>query len=223
LNPKIININHNLLLYEKGDSVYNVVTYHSKYSFRAGVMDGTFLFKGRFQWNVLTNRRIVYADPGNDQSFENNEWTYTLHIFSLDTYERRVIHQKYEPLELTEKQKSDEISMFDNYPEELISRMREFIEFRKSVFENAKYYDPFREILTDRNFIFVFTFRRDEEKGVLTYVIDADSGKHLSSVYFDTIPDYIRNGYAYILLHSGSRDEFPLIEKYKLDPAVYGK
>lgn len=165
----------------------------------------------------------MYSDPGNDHSFENSEWTYTLHIFSLDTYERRSIHRKYEPLELTEKQKSDEISQFDDYPEEIFSRMREYIEFYKSVFENAKYYDPFREILTDRNYIFVFTFRWDEEQGIFTDIIDADSGEHLSSAYFDRIPDQIKNGYAYYIMNSGSRDKFPLIEKYKIDPAVYGK
>ncbi|MFC1554916.1 hypothetical protein ACFL7D_09795, partial [candidate division KSB1 bacterium] len=70
-------------------------------------------------------------------------------------------------------------------------------------------------------FIFVFTFQKDNDLGIFTDVINADSGKHISSAYFPFIPKAIKNGYTY---KTGKNTEgFYVIQKYRIHPAVYGK
>jgi len=92
---------------------------------------------------------------------------------------------------------------------------------RRRKIEGFKIYAPLQRIITDNYFIFAVTYEYNEGKGYLVDIFNSSSREYLRSAYFPFIPDFLKNGYAY-RLKTGS-DIFPEVEKYKVNPAVYGK
>jgi hypothetical protein len=101
----------------------------------------------------------------------------------------------------------------------------------------AKVEDHFRRVhhkaalvglLTDRHYIFVFTYSQRGENELLTDVFDGDSASYLGSWYF---PGYstdslgivaIKDGFAYVLVgYQTEGTEEPHLDKLKIDPRVY--
>ena len=87
----------------------------------------------------------------------------------------------------------------------------------------AKYYAPFYNLYaeTDGNTVFLYSGAGTEDEGNLFSVIDTEKRKYVCSMIIPLGPSCIKNGFLY-KLHS-PEDEFPYVEKYKIDPAVYGK
>jgi len=88
------------------------------------------------------------------------------------------------------------------------------------IIKSTKYYLPIIDIRTDGDYIFIFTDKKNDLGHTLVKVFNAATKSQSSAAYFPLLP-VIRNGYVYSL---GKNEEgFYIVEKYKLDPAVYGK
>ncbi|KPK95768.1 hypothetical protein AMJ80_03660 [bacterium SM23_31] len=82
----------------------------------------------------------------------------------------------------------------------------------------------------DGNHVFLFPYEEKDNqeesseklKDRRVDVFNLDAGTYVTSVIFPFIPYVIRNDYAYEMRYGG-REEFTIINKYKIDPAVYGK
>ena len=87
--------------------------------------------------------------------------------------------------------------------------------------KKLKVYAPLKFFSTDGKFIFAFTYEYVKGKGIIVDVFDSEKEEYICSVYFPFEYPVIKNGYAY---EPGINEEgFTVVEKYKLDPAVYGK
>jgi len=76
---------------------------------------------------------------------------------------------------------------------------------------------------TDGNYIFVFTIKENELGHILGEVFDATTKKRIRAAYFSFVPRVIKDGYAYKFNDWMENNKFPLVEKYKIDPEMYGK
>ena len=184
-------------------------------------------FTGRLNYNVLPGRRLLYSHAAHDASVENGIGTAVLHIVSLDTGEMNDIQFTYEPREITDS----EIEIYDYMGESKSVIMQHNSEILarkiKSALQEAGYHAPFHSIISDRNFVFLIynkLFLKDNQflrNGYLIYCIDTIKQKQVSSFLLEELPDFIYNGYLYNI--GESTEGFAVIEKYKIDPAVYGK
>ena len=183
-------------------------------------------FLGRTLYALLPGNRIVYTNTESDKIVTGQGASYTLYIQKIDTQEISTVSFLYDQLPITDPA-SDYRSRLDN--PETDERAREsakkWINAFEDRFANIEYKPTLRWISTDRNFIFAFTFETNAQNEIRADIIDADKGIRVSSAYF---PDWvttflavIQNGIVYRLL--SPRNEFAVIEKYKIDPAVYGK
>ncbi|KPK87208.1 hypothetical protein AMJ80_12265 [bacterium SM23_31] len=184
-------------------------------------------FTGRLNYTILPNRRLLYSHAAHDASVENGIGTAVLHIVSLDTGEMNDIQFTYEPREITDS----EIEIYDYMGESKSVIMQHNSEILarkiKSALQEAGYHAPFHSIISDRNFVFLIynkLFLKDNQflrNGYLIYCIDTIKQKQVSSFLLEELPDFIYNGYLYNI--GESTEGFAVIEKYKIDPAVYGK
>ena len=91
----------------------------------------------------------------------------------------------------------------------------------KDKLKKAQFFPPFWDMFIDGNYVFLFYGAYFHNGEISAYVIDLDAGKCVSEVCFPFYPAYIKDGFAYAL--TSTSDGFPALEKYKIDPAVYGK
>ena len=96
----------------------------------------------------------------------------------------------------------------------MLARVRKDITVRK-------YYTPLQKIISDRNYLFAFTYKTNEKEEILADVFDIATGRYISSTYFPILPDKIRNGKAFILLTP--KDDFAKVDIYRIDDKVYGR
>ncbi|MFC1554478.1 hypothetical protein ACFL7D_07585 [candidate division KSB1 bacterium] len=121
-----------------------------------------------------------------------------------------------------------------------LTGMREYAsETAKSFGSTLKYFPPLKYLRTDGQYVFGFHYnisaeekhRRtvsDKEMGekmeidsYMVDIVDVAAGKLIARAQFPFFPDVIRNEYAYRMYTPPG--EFPVIEKYRIDPSVYGK
>ncbi|MFC1556154.1 hypothetical protein ACFL67_03635 [candidate division KSB1 bacterium] len=185
---------------------------------------GTSYPLGEVKWEVLPDNRIVCLNTDNDVVDPADKSFYSLQIISFkDRNSIKTIRRPYTPIRFPERmiEVKDVPGMTDDI------RKRE--ELRKKPYKDKGYYVSAVQLLSDNKFIFVFLYSKGYEKGsggdpfipLTTDVFDAENGEYVSTVDFPFIPWVIRNGYAYNL--TVDADYFPVVEKYRIDPAVYGK
>jgi len=187
---------------------------------------------GTIQWALTPERRVMYVSPHEDEHNEQETSRFTIHVISLDTFEDFKIYQEYTPVLVPEDFKET----FINSEKDDIKRraQRDRIsaivmsnyEKNVSIYKALKYFPSIYIVRMDRNYAFLFTADRTNKtrmrsENLFAYVVDLNTGESTSVAKFTFIPYVIMNGYAY-WIRSG-RDIFPTIEKYKIDPAVYGK
>lgn len=204
---------HAVMIYEKNNELYEIARYRDmgSFSINNGIGDAVVAFQGEFMWDLLSNNRVIYTDTYHDKRTEES-YIYELHMVSLDDFSIKSITRSYTPVEIPYSAKKRYIER---------KTTTAVSEFMKNSAKNTKYYPPLENLMTDRNFIFAFTYSKNDSGEILTDIFDADSGKYLRSAYFPLIPDIIKDEYAYCM--KKGRDIFPVIEKYRIDPAVYGK
>jgi len=223
-NDKIIHCNtsasssetpffeYNMILYEKNGEIHTLADYNSKSRVRVGSQRSTIPtpFNGNLYCDMLTNNRIIFTHTNYDFIIEGNQGYYILNIISLNNLERTQIKHSYVPQKIPSKDKN-------------ISDGRPIREAVKKALDDKDYIPHVIEIITDRNFAFVYTTimrEIDERLEFLVDIFDIDKGKYIVSAY---MPFYsaIRDGYVYDI---GANEEgFAEIQKHKIDPVLYGK
>jgi len=209
------DISYDILIYDSADTIFTIQKrVNTSYVPKAG-MGAREL--GWLNWDVLPDGRIIYTHGGHDRQITQDRATYFLHIFSTDSFQESILSFDYKPLKFTDL--SVERFMGMDTPKE-----RERAKYTLDAYKAAKYYTVVHSIKTDGEYVFAFTFEKNDKQEFLVNVIHAVTGERISAIYFPLNPNVveIKNGYAYQLKHTTS-DEFAEVNKYRIDSAVYGK
>ena len=188
--------------------------------------------EGIVHYGLLQDRRIVYTHAAKYKSFENNTYYYSLFVYDMNTLQKTEIKQPYTQVTIPDsviyfvdessQAEIDELKRIGfEAAKRLENSLKKLQKDRTQRLKEVKYYPGVNDLLTDGDVIFVFTHERSDKNGQVVHFIDSMTGKRISSVYFPFIPEVIKNGYAYI--RNLNEDGFYVVEKYKIDPAVYGK
>ncbi|MFC1554399.1 hypothetical protein ACFL7D_07185 [candidate division KSB1 bacterium] len=226
-----------VLIHEKDGVSKPVVEYVKEYVSVFLVVNSDFMFSNSFHfeffgdllWTTLPRSRIVYTDTGKDYEKTETSGTYRLTVLSLTDGSTKTLQHSYELLPIPENEIPEKgggpktiggfnQASFDNFVDEV-----------EAFKEEKEHCAPLRSLVTDREYLFAFTYKEKEKTDpeseiteVLADIFDMSTGEYVCSTYFPGIPQVIANGYAYYRTR-GSKDEFPLIKKYRIDPKVYGK
>lgn len=212
------------VIFDNSRSVYEIVSYEKD---QGGLNYlGVLMFipeLGAFYFDTLPEKRLIYTYSGYDTLMVDHKQYYVLHIYNLNSDLSSDIHIEYEPVSMTEypveKWKID----IDNPS---ISRRAQRIS-QEMVSEitrrcrEAGNYPPIKGILNDGDIVFAFTWTEVDTLGVLTDIIDTESGRRTTQAYFPFIPNVVRDGCAYRLIDFRAEDEFPHVDKYRINPLVY--
>lgn len=215
---------YDILVYHSPDTIIIIANYLRTSYIPVGGLDTPIL--GRLYSAVLSGRRIVYAHAGNDYEIKDKKVNYMIHIYSLDTHMDTVIKHSYNQVEFPD-------SIYDEYNTDFWNKDTEMKKRRNAIIntlKTKKCFAPIRSIKTDGNIIFAFSYQTNVKGECLTDLFDANAGDYLRSVFFPEWLGYsgylfdksiIKDGYVYRI--TSSEKEFAKIEKYRIDPKVYGK
>ncbi|MFC1553941.1 hypothetical protein ACFL7D_04835 [candidate division KSB1 bacterium] len=223
ISESLTSENDIFLIYES-DNSYKILTqydvsndisvvYNSERGPRTLVYGDPTEHLGIFLLEDLPDNRIVYTHTFHETDISENKAEYNLIIISPNSADRSVITRRFDPVELVYEPPKNPPSNPG------FKKLNDKIE---SIYNERKVKSPLQALLTDRHYIFAFTFQENEIGEFFTDVLDADSGEYISSLYIPFIPDQIKNGYAY-LLKRATQTEFAIIQKYRIDPSVYNK
>lgn len=200
---------YDVLFYEYPDSLIEI----AQYNIKVANLSLSAPFSGSLLWDVTFDNKVIYTHSGFDIKKDRDDFYYLLNIFSLEDFSKSQIIHKYIPVEITADEK-------ERYYKKKYEDTREG-RIHLDILKDTKFHPPLLNLIADRNFIFVFVHQDKEAENVLVDVFDIKDMKHLSSAYFHFSPEDIKNGYAY--RETENEEGFYIIEKYKIDPAVYGK
>lgn len=214
------DILYDILVYKNGDEVNILAKYESLNNFRI-ITPTKAKFSsrddlGKFHFAVLPEGMIAYTNTGYDIHIDKNEGRYIIHLISLYGSKKYELSHKYILQEIPDSVIDKPLGASTGYLDESFEKI-----IRKRL-KKAKYLPPLKKLLADGNFLFAFTCATKEEE-TLVDIFDAGVGKYIGSAYLPLNPHHcvIKNGCAYQL---GLDEEgFCIVEKYKIDPAVYGK
>ena len=211
------------MVYQNGDTIENICTTVLLPSGKGNISPE----RGRFHNALLNDRRIVYTYAPVHKIFEDGRWYYSLFIHNLKTLEKVEMKTPYTPVVIPDSviYKVDEYAQLiiddKSFPESLRKKTEESIKERIKRLKEMKYYSAVKGLFTDGDVIFVFTYEFNENNEQVVDVIDSRTRERLSSAYFPFIPIIIKNGYTYRI--AKNEEGFYVIEKHRIDPAVYGK
>ena len=187
------------------------------------------------RFGLLDDRRFAYTNAAKDKSFENNTHYYSLFVYNFADGQKTEIKLSYSQIAFPDsviyfsidRSKSlDQIRKSNPAAAEQLEKFQNTRdEIRTNRLEEVEYYSGVRDLLTDGDYIFVFTYEWIENEGHVVHVIDSRTGIRVNTIYFpfipvdNTEPMVIKNGYAYRL--TNNIDGFRIVQKYKIDPAVY--
>ena len=219
-----------LTLHQQGENIDTIVESLDENTFNAGKFSVAIFEKGRLVSAILPGRKVAYSETHKDKILENGTWYYFIHIYDLDTQERKQIKRPYNPVAipdsvihppLKEGYDGDRIIGGRVTPEGKITfTAKERDKKRSELLKELGIYPAIQGLFSDGNLLFAKTYEYVKGKGYVYEIFDIETGSYLRSAYFP-FNAVLKNGYAYRIL-KGS-DIFPVVEKYKVNPAVYGK
>jgi hypothetical protein len=166
---------------------------------------------------MLSNYRIAYIDAKEDKVLENGKWYYKITIINFKTGEKNEIKHQYTPVAIPDSIVHPKIDFTDRMSKERYKKLSDAL-------EKLKYWGPLQWLASDGDYIFAYRCEYDKDKKYVADVFKSSENKYICSVYFPYIPymftDF-KDGYAYRI--KSSADEYPQLEKYRIDPKVYGK
>ena len=206
-------------------TTYREITYYnpdvnqleelSSYSFYTGevfyIYDYPSLFGNILITTILPNYRVAYTHTFLDDQQKDKEFKYTIHIIDLKNFNESVIIHHYTPFETNTAKKKGKI-----YDKEMVDEYS----------EKHKYLPALCALIYDRDLIFAVrevkfgTYQSDDFRYPAD-IFNAKTGNYIRTVEFPFKPKYIKNGYLYRQWENS--EKYPIIEKYRIDPWVYGK
>jgi len=200
-----------LLIFQNNESFTTITEYEPKTHIVFGYSGANIPFQGSFQWGMLSDNRVVYTRPKIDKTNIQGIPHYILNIAAIDNTQKWEIVHPYKPAAIP-----------DSLRQGIIERKLnpDIDKFIRNALKDIKYYPPVQYIYTDRNYIFVFSYKKNEYGDMFVEVFDADSQKLVSSAYFP-YTKLIKDGYFYNITLND--EGFFVVAKHKIDPAVYGK
>ena len=175
-------------------------------------------YLGTFLYDVVDKDHIAYSNTSKSVSVDEMG-SYSITLLNLSDNSEKIIQHPFEPVEIAGDDKlgfnsnNEEMNSRDDY-KAMLARVRKDITVRK-------YYTPLQKIISDRNYLFAFTYKTNDKEEILADVFDIATGRYISSTYFPILPDKIRNGKAFILLTP--KDDFAKVDIYRIDDKVYGR
>jgi len=185
---------------------------------------------GELFWELLPDGNIVYVNTMEDEVNEQGNSFYTINVIDLSGSIIKQIKHKFNLVNLPEDYFEERSRDFPSGMPASFKKQQEDREKNKVMLAKAKkYYASIMTMKVDGSYVFLFPYEEkdnleepsERRKDRLTDVFNLDAETYVTSVTFPFIPYVIRNGYAYER-HYG-QDKFTVINKYKMDPAVYGK
>ncbi|MFC1554325.1 hypothetical protein ACFL7D_06805 [candidate division KSB1 bacterium] len=211
-------------IYKKGNKYSEIFTSENPGRVSAESISMTNRDLGNIYVNPLDSKKVLIVNSLEDIHVENNKYSYVLTVMDIESNKKKTISHRYLPIvfEDYEPKRSQTVHPDPETEKRLNDSYWEASKISSERMKKMKYKAPIINILTDNNYIFVFNQNTNEKEEILTDVFDADTEKFLNSTYFSFMPAAIKNGFAYKYNWS-SRNGFPSVEKFKIDPAVYGK
>ena len=206
------HISYSAILYLENDQINTIALYESDFS------STSMLTKGHLIFAFLPDRKLVYMNTEEHRYKEDGLWYYRMIVYDLKTHSKREIKRLYNPIIIPE----EDIFPEEN-PYEELQNAEKLYEERSELLRKAKVYPPVQEIISDRNFLFIFTFEHQEDSGYSVDIYDNKRSIFLRRVYFPFIPAVIKNGFAYRMSDYYRNKDFPVVEKFAIDSIVYGK
>ncbi|MFC1556002.1 hypothetical protein ACFL67_02860 [candidate division KSB1 bacterium] len=180
-----------------------------------------FPFLGELHYAELPEGRLVITHPAFDIAPEGSQEYYMLRIVDLKEKSKQIISHPFKRMPIT----FDDYSMYR--PLEQSVESQGLMKMIENELEKYPGKVPVQGIITDNEYIFVFTYEAGDNATFLTDVFHGGRKEYICSVYLpfkrSYLPPIIRNGYAYYMNDFRSSGDFPVIKKYRIDPAVYGK
>ncbi len=213
------------LFYQDADSL-QVIAHYPQSNFVSSPLGNTVSSGvwGSLEIAPLPGKRIVYLHTHHDTEISEAGVTYRLTLLDLKTMRSTHIDHHdpaYLPVECSWEPMSYPEEYREQQPEQW-RRMQVMNQLVEEFIAERKFDCPVQRLYTDDEFIFVFTNARNDSSDVKVDVFRADRG-YLRSAWFSVGFGCICDGYLYKVSNYFSGEEFPQIEKYRIDPRVYGR
>jgi len=227
--------------YLKNNKNSVIVSYTKPINVIKGGSHMSISYLGNLYYDILPGRRIVYTHSRIDELEDASGRYYIIHIYNLDTGEKNQFKIKSNPVFLTEEElktgggyAGGGSGDFDAVKDDLLKMRTDYL--KKN---NIKTHELIQRIFFDGTIAYVETRNRkgigSEKSYYLMEIVDIEKGTIVQSIYrpssgvkFDKdkkpllfIILAIKNGYIYTT--SSNPEGYPVVDKYKIDPKVYGK
>ena len=218
-DPDILLYVYTELLIEKPDTVIELGFYRDTRFYQYKSAGISLYFKGELLWSMESDKYLAFCHPDFDITQQNKTYQYAIHVVSLKDLNRRKITLQYSPVEIPDSVKDSHFARFKALEEMSLTLYppKKIIDMVK----DTQYYPPLQRVFADGGIVVALTFQRNKKGEFVADIFDIVSGGYLRSAYFCDVPDVIKNGYAYRLYTP--KDGYPVVEKYRIDPRVYGK
>jgi hypothetical protein len=162
----------------------------------------------------LNSRKVAYVDPYHDVKHSGDKHYYYIGIFDLESDSLFKIEHEFDPVAFPDSVRYPATT--SNNPAAQARNKR-----RENFLSDVKYCAPVNRITIDGDIIYAFLNKYDKKKGWLTDVFDGGKGRYLNSAWFPFVARKIFDGYAYRI--ENNEEGFRVVNKYRINPAVYGK
>ena len=208
LNP-YNDIHHYNIIYEKNKNINMNLAFNNISGLQG---DGQILF----DFKVIDENSLIYYTINECIFDKSKKSNYNIHIVRFDNQDNKKYTQQFIPNEIPINEKIESMK---------IKRIEEkIIQQYKNALSKQKYYFPVTRILADKEYIYIIQENRKIDGKVHMDIFDIKASKFLMPVLIPLDQKEIikiTNKYAYI----GTLDSsgYPVLKKYKINPAVYKK
>jgi hypothetical protein len=221
---------YKVILYQNGEKITTIVESPQLQIVYKSILTFSLPSGGLIQ-KLLPEKKVIYSETHKDKVSENGKWFYIIYEYNLNTLQKRMLIKcEYTTAAITDSiihpEKKPGYNGDTVYGSFLTTEgrvditLKEYDQKRTELLKELKVYPGILSLFYDGNLLFVQTYNYEKNKGWLVDIFNSTTGTYLRSAYFPFIP-VIKDGYAYRSVRSA--DEFPYIEKYKINPAIYGK
>ena len=223
---------YDYLFYTDADKLSVLAKYQNEDIFIfPGGLNGVSML-GTLRFAIISSSKILYTHTFHDVTFANTTAQLTFHIvspagniaseFSV-TYQLEAIPdsviKSFNPSYVEKSNKELRGSSYKMSKEE-----KDMCNRIVNALEQRKYKPPFTALQSDGAYIFLINDKVESgSKKYIFTVINSESGKEVSRfITSESISgDIIKNSYRYVL--TTPKDGYPVVQKYRIDPRVYGK